>query len=221
MAADQDVSSATSERSPFSSSNEAPPSPGQGNGTSAASKAAMGRTNVPESETRADLACSLQGRRSHSTPDMAGFLAKGDHTMEPAPSSSCHAGTQISPSRYIIMRTDYRSQCKVTMGLKLFCFSYNCKLESSAIRQNSCLWPPSCVTGTPRNESGELIAPLRSVSMPDGQNLRLRSDAELIALADRMQHGLDIRDRSALLLHHLPHACHANKYYHPLLHPLF
>ncbi|KAK9907705.1 hypothetical protein WJX75_008523 [Coccomyxa subellipsoidea] len=53
----------------------------------------------------------------------------------------------------------------------------------------------SCHAGTPTSESGELIAPRRSVSMPDGQNFRLWSDAELIALADRMQHGLDIRDR--------------------------
>ena len=47
------------------------------------------------------------------------------------------------------------------------------------------------------------MRPRRSVSMPDGQNLRLWSDAELIALADRMQQGLDIRDRSGMLLHYL------------------
>lgn len=47
------------------------------------------------------------------------------------------------------------------------------------------------------------MRPRRSVSMPDGQNLRVWSEAELIALADRMQQGLDIQDRSGMLLHYL------------------
>ena len=40
--------------------------------------------------------------------------------------------------------------------------------------------------------------------MPDGQSPRLLTDAELIVLADRMQHGLKVRDRYATVFSHRP-----------------
>lgn len=154
------------EQSPFAPSSVAPF--WQGTGTV---NSLPGTEDVPITVGLADKVPSIEWRRSHSTPDLANLAAVTGE--EPSPSFSFHDGK--------FTYHDLLGSARLS------------HLDTIFLLISSCLMGPGlgCCSGMPRGE----LRPRRSTSMPEGHNIKLLSDSDLIALAERMQQGLNIRDR--------------------------